>query len=71
MHFCTCTDTKCPNNPNNPSAALDSCDRCVLKCLTAGEIPSCFFKAVHPDTSRVTDYSYEGFARYLKEAKGR
>lgn len=64
-HFCSCTDLECPLNPNNPSCRHRTCDRCIRKCLKAGEIPSCFFKDVHTDTSGTTDYTYQGFADYL------
>ena len=65
QHFCTCSDLSCPLNPNNPDCKHRTCDRCTRKCLKAGEIPSCFFKDVHPDTSSQTDFSYAGFCRYL------
>ncbi len=39
--FCTCGDYKCPNNPVNHEKG---CTLCVLKCLKANEIPTCFFK---------------------------
>lgn len=64
-HFCTCSDLTCPLNPNNPACRDKTCDRCIRKCLKAGEIPSCFFKDVHPDTSSQTDFTYAGFCRYL------
>jgi hypothetical protein len=64
-HFCTCTDRECPLNPNNSNCKHRSCDRCIRKCLKAGEIPSCFFKDIHADTSGNTDYTYRGFATYL------
>ncbi len=65
QHFCSCTDLKCPLNPSNPNCRQKTCDGCIRKCLKAGEIPACFFKDVHPDTSSWTDYSYAGFCRYL------
>lgn len=64
-HFCTCTDSTCPLNPKNENCTTKSCDLCIKKCLKAGEIPACFFKAVHGDTSGQSDYSYAGFADYV------
>lgn len=37
--FCTCKDEKCPLNPANHSKG---CSLCIKKCLSLGEIPSCF-----------------------------
>lgn len=70
-HFCTCTDLTCPRNPRGPHAKHHSCDLCVRHCLRMGEVPACFFKAVHADTSSQTDYSYAGFAAYVDEHTGR
>lgn len=52
-HFCTCTDLECSLNLNSPGCRHGNCDRCVKKNLKAGEIPSCFFKAVHEDVGHV------------------
>lgn len=60
--FCTCTDTNCANHPTRHA---QGCDRCVLKCLTRGEIPSCFFHGVSPEMDAQGDYSYAGFADYV------
>lgn len=64
-HFCTCTDLRCPLNPNNPDCRQRNCDLCIQKCLKMKEVPSCFFKDIHSDTSSQTDYSYNGFCEYL------
>lgn len=64
-HFCTFTDMDCPLNPNAPGCRHQTCDRCIRKCLKAGEIPACFFKAVDADTSDVADWSYAGFAAWV------
>lgn len=61
-HFCTCTDTNCKLNPHNHS---HGCDLCIKKCLNAGEIPSCFFKAIHEDISNTDDFTYKGFAEFV------
>ncbi len=66
-HFCTCTDAKCPLNPKNDHCVVKTCDGCVASCLKKGEIPACFFKDIHADTSQNTDYTYAGFAAYLRQ----
>ena len=66
-HFCTCTDMACPFNPNAPISKHKNCDLCIKKCLKGGEIPACFFKDIHGDTSHQTDYSYEGFCKYFAQ----
>jgi hypothetical protein len=71
MHFCTCTDLECPLNPNAPDCRHRTCDRCIRKCLKAGEIPSCFFKAVHEDTAGNDDWTYQGFADWLAAHQAR
>ena len=38
--------------------------------VKAGEIPSCFFKAVHQDTSGNDDWTYQGFAEWLAAHPG-
>lgn len=63
-HFCTCTDTQCPFNPNNQTNKQKNCNLCIQKCLKQGEIPACFFKEIHADTSAQTDYTYQGFCSY-------
>lgn len=63
-HFCTCSDLACPNHPTNHDKG---CDLCIRKCLALGEIPSCFFKDIHADLSGVEDFSYKGFAAFLKK----
>ena len=65
-HFCTCMRTwSAAFNPNSPGCRHRTCDRCIKKCLKAGEVPSCFFKAVHEDTSGNEDWTYQGFADWL------
>ena len=65
-HFCTCKDTSCKLNPQNHDYG---CDPCIKKCLKNGEIPSCFFKAVSEDISKVSNFTYEGFANFLLKHK--
>lgn len=59
--FCTCKDTECPLNPVNHEKG---CSLCINKCLTVGEIPSCFFNAVNEKAKR-TGYTYKDFAQFV------
>ena len=59
--FCTCKDAKCPFNPVNHEKG---CSPCVAKCLKAGEIPNCFFKAVN-DKEKPDNYTYKDFADFV------
>lgn len=70
-HFCPCTDLTCPRNPHSHRAKRHTCDLCIRHCLRVGEVPACFFKAVNADNSAQTDYSYAGFAAYVREHTGR
>lgn len=65
-HFCTCGDTACPLNPNNPNLRNPNmgCDGCIRKNLALGEVPSCIFKRLG-STEGWDDYSVEGFARFV------
>lgn len=73
-HFCTCGDTKCPFNPNNPTnlekaatnpgARGTCCDACIRKNLALGEVPSCIFKGLG-SIEGWDDFSVEGFARFV------
>lgn len=69
-HFCTCMDFACSLNPNGPECRHRTCDRCVRKNLQAGELPSCFFRAVHEDISGNTDMTYQGFADWVIAHRG-
>lgn len=67
-HFCTCGDTRCPCNPNNPANLAKggfSCDTCIRKNLALGEVPTCMFKNLG-DTDGWDDWSVEGFARFVR-----
>lgn len=67
-HFCTCRDTACPFNPNNPERSGNGgCDACVRKNLARREIPSCFFRLVGDDLSGLSTFTFESFAQFLKE----
>ncbi len=61
--FCTCADHSCPFNPVNHDKG---CNLCILKCLKANEIPSCFFKKLPVDLSGNSDWSFDGFAKLVK-----
>lgn len=67
-HFCTCGDTRCPCNPNNPANLARGgfgCDACIRKNLALGEVPTCMFKTLG-DTDGWDDWSVEGFARFVR-----
>jgi hypothetical protein len=64
-HTCTCTNLDCSLNPNSPKCRVRTCDKCIRKCLKAGEIPYCFFAVVDPDTSKVDDWTLRGFADWV------
>ena len=61
--FCTCADHSCPLNPANHDKG---CDLCIQKCLTLGEIPSCFFNAVCA-AEKPEGYTYRGFADFVEK----
>lgn len=63
-HFCNCPVEKCPRHPNNHT---QGCDPCIQDNLKKGKMPACFFRAVHDDASKVTDYSMAGFVAYFSE----
>ncbi len=65
-HFCSCRDTACPLNPNNPRNRERGrgCDACIRKCLALGEIPSCFFNEVGGTVEGWDDFTYAGFVRF-------
>jgi hypothetical protein len=67
-HFCTCDDTACPLNPNNPRNRERGrgCDGCIRKNLALGEIPSCFFNKVGPTADGWEDFSVAGFVRHCQ-----
>ena len=67
-HPCTCDDTSCPLNPNNPKnrARGRGCDACIRKNIALGEIPSCLFKKVG-DISEWDDFSFAGFVRFCAQ----
>ena len=62
QHFCTCKDLSCKLNPHNHQ---HGCDPCIKKCLKDSEIPSCFFRAISADISKVSDFTYEGFSAFV------
>lgn len=65
-HFCTCKDLNCKLNPHNHS---NGCDLCIKKNLKAREIPSCFFKLVNDDTSKLKEFTIESFVDFFNKEK--
>lgn len=68
--FCSCTAHDCPNHPLNHE---NGCTPCIVKNLTRGEIPGCFFNAVN-GTQGLHSFYFEDFAREVKkklEAEGK
>ncbi len=68
-HFCTCDDTKCPCNPNNPinlAKGNFGCDACIRKNLALGEVPTCIFVNLG-DTTDWQDWSVEGFTEFVRQ----
>ncbi len=67
-HFCTCGDTKCPFNPNNPTNLERGagCDACIKKNIALGEVPTCIFVNLG-SIKGWKDFSVEGFARFVAE----
>jgi len=66
-HFCTCKDLKCKLHPTNHDLG---CDPCIKKNLKCGEIPSCFFRAIHDNLDGQDEFSYKAFSNFfLKHTK--
>lgn len=66
-HFCTCEDFGCSHHPANHEMG---CDPCIQKNLQADEIPTCFFKSVNPDISRVKDFKTKDFVDHFLKHQG-
>ncbi|MBX4270060.1 DUF6485 family protein [Clostridium estertheticum] len=66
-HFCTCKNLNCKLNPHNQSKG---CDLCIKKNLKSREIPSCFFKLVNDDTSKIKEFTIESFVDFFIQNKG-
>ena len=64
ISFCTCPDLECPRHPSNHEGG---CAPCVANCLQENEIPSCFFRKIDPEMSRKQDYTFGGFARFVRD----
>jgi hypothetical protein len=62
-HFCTCKVVGCQFHPANHDKG---CDLCIQKNLRTGEIPGCFWLKIHDDISTWTDFSFKGFAEFVK-----
>lgn len=64
VDFCTCVDHACRHHPSNHGGG---CTPCIIKNLAAKEVPVCFYRKLEPDMAREQDYSFEGFARFVRE----
>lgn len=64
VRFCPCVDFECSANPANHD---QGCTLCIENCLRGQDIPVCFFRSLEPDMKREQDYSYRGFAAFLKK----
>ena len=65
-HFCTCADLNCKLHPQNHDKG---CDPCIRKNMKDGEIPSCFFKLVHPDLSELKAFTFASFVEFYNKYK--
>ncbi|MDR1915599.1 MAG: DUF6485 family protein [Synergistaceae bacterium] len=65
--FCTCVDHECSCNPVNHDKG---CTPCMAKCLSESEVPVCLFRKIEPDMDRKQDYSFQGYARFVKDRIG-
>lgn len=65
--YCTCVDYACECHPVNHDKG---CTPCMGKNRAEGHIPVCFFRAIDPGMAREQDYSYKGFAAFVKERQG-
>lgn len=64
LSFCPCTDTSCQFNPANHD---QGCNLCVEDSLKCGEIPKCFFLKVVDSVEGYEDWSFEHFAKLVRE----
>lgn len=67
VSFCTCLDLECPAHPSKHDKG---CTLCVAKNLAEESIPVCFYRKMEPDMSREQDYTFQGFARFVRGHKG-
>jgi hypothetical protein len=65
-HFCTCPETKYPNQPCNHNKG---CDPCIQKNLKFGEIPSCFWSKITGGVVGKTENSVEEFIKFYLNHK--
>jgi len=66
VSFCTCVDLACPCHPANHDRG---CTPCIAKNLAEDSIPVCFFRKMEPDMDRQQDYTFEGFARFVRDRR--
>lgn len=67
VNFCTCVDFECACNPKNHDRG---CTPCIAKNLEENHIPVCFYRIMEPDMAREQDYTFQGFARFVRDRKG-
>ncbi|WP_246599248.1 DUF6485 family protein [Clostridium lacusfryxellense] len=67
MRWILQTGVGCKLNPHNHSTG---CDLCIKKNLKAREIPSCFFKLVNEDISKLKEFTIEEFVKFFIQNKG-
>lgn len=65
--FCTCVDHACKRHPTNQP---DGCTPCVENSIATGTIPACFYRKIDPDMDRKQDYTFAGFARFVRDHLG-
>lgn len=59
---CPCDDHECKYNPANHDKG---CDLCVEISIEDKELPKCFFQKAGGDIGKITDWSFESFARIV------
>ncbi len=67
VSFCTCVDHECPCHPVNHDRG---CTPCIAKNLDEEAIPVCFYRKMEPDMDRKQDYSFQGYARFVRDHRG-
>lgn len=67
VSFCTCVDHECPCHPINHDLG---CTPCIAKNLDEEAVPVCLFRKIEPDMDRKQDYSFQGYARFVRDRRG-
>jgi hypothetical protein len=63
-HFCTCPAIGCSNHPSSHN---DSCDACIQKILSLGEVPGCIWMNAKNGVVGTTQWSMGNFAKAYLE----